>query len=102
LAVTGLKPTAAAPDLPTVAASVPGFDFTVRRHAAPAGTPAPLIQKLYTEVAKTMAMPDVRKTLIDLGADPVILPPGDFAAYIKRENEKWRKLAKHAKISIVN
>lgn len=103
LAVTGLKPTAAAPGLPTVAASVPGFDFTVWEGvAAPAGTPAPIVRKLYTEVAKIMAMTDVRKTLIDLGADPVTLSPDDFAAYIKRENEKWRNLAKDAKISVVN
>jgi tripartite-type tricarboxylate transporter receptor subunit TctC len=103
LAVTGLMPTAAAPDLPTVAASIPGFDFTVWQGlAAPAGTPTAVIQKLYTEVAKIMAQPEVKKILVDLGADPISVDPDGFAAYIGRENEKWRQLAKDAKISIAN
>jgi tripartite-type tricarboxylate transporter receptor subunit TctC len=103
LAVTGLMPTAAAPDLPTVAASIPGFDFTVWQGlAAPAGTPATVIQKLYAEVAKIMAQPAVKKILVDLGADPISVDPDGFAAYIGRENEKWRRLAKDAKISVAN
>lgn len=103
LGVTGSKPTAAAPDLPTVAASVPGFEFTVWQGlAAPAGTPATIIQTLYTEVAKIMAQPDVKKTLVDLGADPISVPPEGFSGYIGRENEKWRQLAKDAKISVAN
>jgi tripartite-type tricarboxylate transporter receptor subunit TctC len=103
LAVTGLMPTAAAPDLPTVAASIPGFDFTVWQGlAAPAGTPAAIIQKLYDEVARIMAQPEVKKILVDLGADPISVNPEGFAAYIRRENEKWRRLAKDAKISVAN
>jgi tripartite-type tricarboxylate transporter receptor subunit TctC len=103
LAVTGLMPTAAAPDLPTVAASIPGFDFTVWQGlAAPAGTPTIIIQKFYTEVARIMAQPDVKKILVDLGADPISVDPDGFAAYIRRENEKWRQLAKDAKISVAN
>jgi tripartite-type tricarboxylate transporter receptor subunit TctC len=103
LAMTGLMPTAAAPDLPTVAASIPGFDFTVWQGlAAPAGTPATIILRLYAEVAKIMAQPDVKKILVDLGADPISVNPEGFAAYILRENEKWRRLAKDAKISVAN
>jgi tripartite-type tricarboxylate transporter receptor subunit TctC len=103
LAVTGAKPTAAAPDLPTVGASVPGYDFTVWQGlAAPAGTPAAVIEKLYTEVARIMAQLDVKKILADLGADPISVSPDGFAAYIAGENQKWRQLAKDAKISVAN
>jgi len=103
LAVTGPLPSAAAPDLPTVAASIPGFDFTVWQGlAAPAGTPTAVIRKLYTEVARIMAQPEVKKILVDLGADPISVDPDGFAAYIRRENEKWRQLAKDAKISVAN
>jgi tripartite-type tricarboxylate transporter receptor subunit TctC len=103
LAVTGSTPTAAAPDLPTVGASVPGFEFTVWQGlAAPAGTPVPVIQKLYAEVARIMTQPDVKKILADLGADPISVSPDGFATYIGRENEKWRQLAKDAKISVAN
>jgi tripartite-type tricarboxylate transporter receptor subunit TctC len=103
LAVTSPTPTAAAPDLPTVAASIPGFEFTVWEGlGAPAGTPAGIIQKIYKEAAKIMAQPDVKKTLIDLGADPVSVSPEDFASLIRSENEKWRRIAKDAKISVAN
>lgn len=103
LAVTSATPTAAAPDLSTVGASVPGYEFTVWQGvAAPAGTPAPIIQKLYSEIAKIMALPDVKKTLLDLGADPLGVPPDGFATYIARENQKWRQLAKDAKIAVAN
>lgn len=47
-------------------------------------------------------MPDVRKPLIKLGADPVILAPDDFEMYMRRENEKWRNPAKDAKIPVVS
>jgi tripartite-type tricarboxylate transporter receptor subunit TctC len=103
LAVTGPTPTAAAPDLPTVGASVPGYEFTVWQGlAAPAGTPPAVIQKLYSEVAEIMAQPDVKKTLVDLGADPLSVAPGGFAALIASENQKWRQVAKDAKISVAN
>lgn len=103
LGVTSSKPTAGAPDLPTIAESVPGFEFTVWQGlAAPAGTPQAVIQLLYSEVAKIMAQPEVKKTLVDLGADPISVPPDVFAGYIKRENDRWRQLAKDAKISTTN
>lgn len=103
LAVTGSSRTAAAPDLPTVGASVPGYDFTVWQGlAAPAGTPPAVIQKLYSEVAKIMAQPDLKKTLVDLGAEPLSVPPDGFAALIASENQKWRQVAKDAKISVAN
>ena len=101
LAVTGPTRSAAAPDLPTIAETIPGFDVTVWQGvAAAAETPPAVIQKLYTEIAKIMALPETQKTLINLGADPVSLSPGQFAAQIARENDKWRKLAKDAKITI--
>jgi tripartite-type tricarboxylate transporter receptor subunit TctC len=103
LAVTGSTPTAAAPDLPTVGASVPGYEFTVWQGlAAPAGTPPAVILKLYSEVARIMAQPDVKKTLVDLGADPLSVPPDGFAALMASENQKWRQVAKDAKISVAN
>ena len=56
----------------------------------------------WAEVAKIMAQPEVKKILVDLGADPISVDPDGFAAYIRRENEKWRQLAKDAKISVAN
>jgi tripartite-type tricarboxylate transporter receptor subunit TctC len=103
LAVTGPQRSPAAPDLPTVAETHPGFEMTVWQGlAAPAGTPPAVVERLYAEVAKIMAMPDVRQKLIDLGADPVSVTPAGFADHIRRENEKWRALVKSAKITASN
>jgi tripartite-type tricarboxylate transporter receptor subunit TctC len=103
LAVTGPQRTPAAPDLPTVAETHPGFEMTVWQGlAAPAGTPTAVTDKLYAEVAKVMAMPEVRQRLIDLGADPVSENPAAFAAHIRRENDKWRRVVQAANITLGN
>jgi tripartite-type tricarboxylate transporter receptor subunit TctC len=103
LAVTGAERTPAASDIPTIAETYPGFQVTVWQGlAAPAGTPPDVVKKLYEEVAKVMAMSDVKAKLIDLGADPVSVPPEQFAAHIRRENEKWRQLVKTANIGVSN
>ncbi|MGE0751431.1 MAG: Bug family tripartite tricarboxylate transporter substrate binding protein [Variibacter sp.] len=103
LAVTGAERTPAAPDVPTIAETYPGFQVTVWQGlAAPAGTPPAIVKRLYDEVAKVMAMPDIKAKLIDLGADPVSASPEDFAEHIRRENEKWRQLVKAANINASN
>ena len=100
LAVTGPQRTPAAPDIPTVAETIPGFQITVWQGlAAPAGTPRAIVDKLYAETAKVMAMPDVRAKIVDLGADPVSVSPPEFAEHIRRENEKWRQVVKTANIT---
>jgi tripartite-type tricarboxylate transporter receptor subunit TctC len=100
LAVTSAKRIAAAPDLPTVAeAGLPGFDVVAWFGLfAPAGTPKPIIDRLSTETQAALAMPEVRKLLVDLGADPLGSTPETFAAYVSEEYERWGKLAKEADI----
>jgi len=101
LAVTGPTRTEAAPDIPTIAETHPGFEVTVwQGFGAPARTPAPIVRKLYAEIAKVMAMPDVRKRLIELGADPVATTPEAFAEHIRKENEKWAAVVKRANITL--
>jgi tripartite-type tricarboxylate transporter receptor subunit TctC len=103
LAVTGTQRTPAAPDIPTVSETHPGFEMTVWQGlAAPRDTPKAIVDRLYSETAKVMAMPDVQKRLIDLGADPVSRTPAEFADHIRRENEKWREVVKRANIQVSN
>jgi tripartite-type tricarboxylate transporter receptor subunit TctC len=61
---------------------------------APAGTPPEIINKLHDTVVKALAKPDLRKRLVDLGADPVGNTPQEFAAQIKTETAWWAKLVK--------
>ena len=103
LAVTGLKRTAAAPEIPTVAETYPGFDFTVwQGFDAPAGTPKVIIDKLNADLVKVMAIPDLREKLLNLGADPVSGTPRQFAEHIARERDKWAAVVKRAGIPIAD
>jgi tripartite-type tricarboxylate transporter receptor subunit TctC len=100
LAVTGAKPLEALPSLPTVTASgLPGYQaqgwFGL---LAPKATPPALVAKLHDDVAKVLAMADVRKDLIAKGADPGDMSAVEFGRFIAEEQAKWAKLVKDAGI----
>jgi tripartite-type tricarboxylate transporter receptor subunit TctC len=100
LAVSSGRRSPSVPELPTVSeAGLPGFAVD-QWYAlfAPAGTPKPVVEKLYGEVAKTAANPDTRARLLTMGLDPVAMPPDEFTAYVKSETEKWGKLVREAGI----
>jgi len=101
LAVTGMKRTPAAPDIPTLNESgVPGYDFSAWLGIwAPRGTPKAIVDKLNAEVVKILKSPDVRARLEKEGATIVGSSPADFDAYIRREHAKWDKVVKDAGIS---
>jgi tripartite-type tricarboxylate transporter receptor subunit TctC len=65
---------------------------------APAGTPAPIVGKLYQEAAKLAAQPDMREKFAQLGLDSVGNPPDELAAIIKSDTAKWAKVIKDAGI----
>jgi len=62
------------------------------------GTGAPIVQRLNTELAKILEMPDVRKALADQGADVSSGSPEDFAAFMRNESERWSAVVKQAGI----
>ena len=64
----------------------------------PAGTPSEIITHLNREIAKSMALPDVKERLVALGFDPVGSTPEEFATQIKIELEKWVKVIRAANI----
>jgi tripartite-type tricarboxylate transporter receptor subunit TctC len=98
LAVTSLKRSAAAPEIPTVAETgLPGYEATAWQGVlAPAGTPREVIVKLNTEMVRIVSQPDVRKQLGDQGYEPAGNSPEQFAEYIKTEIAKWTKVIKAA------
>lgn len=101
LAVGQTQRSAAAPDIPSMAeAGYPGVAVSGWTGiVAPAGTPAPALKRLQEEVAKVLAMPDVRETLSKAGADPVGSSPEQFAAFIRSETVKWGAAVKRAGIT---
>jgi tripartite-type tricarboxylate transporter receptor subunit TctC len=105
VAVTTKKRVPALPTVPTVAESgVPGLaDYESVSWGgvmAPAGTPAPVVQKLNGEIVRILKLPDVRERMTALGADIVGSTPQEFAAYLQDEIAKWGKVAKQAGVRL--
>ena len=102
LGVTSSKRLASAPDLPTIQeAGVPGYEVEGWYGLiAPAGVPAPVVDKLSREIARILAVPDTRDKFAADGTFPVSSTPAQFGAYIRSENEKWRKVIRDAGLSM--
>jgi tripartite-type tricarboxylate transporter receptor subunit TctC len=95
IAQTTLKRSAAAPDVPTVAETVPGFEATTWfAMFAPAGTPRDVVAKLNTEIQRVFSIPDVQDKLKQLGLEPSVSTPDELAAYQAKEIVKWAKVVK--------
>ena len=102
LAVTTLEPSSQLPDVPTVAATVPGYEASALfGMGAPKNTPKEIIAKLNAEVNAILAEPDMKKRLVELGGDPLIQTPEKFGADIAVETEKWKKVIDGAGIERV-
>jgi tripartite-type tricarboxylate transporter receptor subunit TctC len=97
LATTGPKRSAAIPDLPTIAATVPGYEvinwFGV---LAPAGTPKAIVARLNEVLNKALQQPRMVKLLNTRGADVVGGTPDEFARVIKTDYAKWGKIVKQS------
>jgi tripartite-type tricarboxylate transporter receptor subunit TctC len=102
LAVTNAKPSPIAPDLPTIADSgLPGFEalqwFGI---LVPAGTPAPIVERLNSEIVKILQMPDVRERFQAMGIEIVGNTPEQFAAFMKDEAAKWQEVVARAGVKV--
>jgi len=95
LAVTNAKPSPVAPNLPTVAATLPGFEalqwFGI---LMPAGTPPEIVAKLNAEVVKILKVPEVRERLQAMGIEIAGNTPEQFAAFMRSETAKWGRIVK--------
>jgi tripartite-type tricarboxylate transporter receptor subunit TctC len=102
LAVTAAKRIPALPDVPTMAESgiADQEADTLTGIIAPAGTPHEIVDKLYHEIKRVVALPDVQEKLGAVGFEPVVDTPDEFAGRIKVELTKWEKVVRDAKIRI--
>jgi len=98
LAITSAARSAAAPEVLTMAeAGVPDFEITAWFGLmAPAGTPKPIIQKISADVAKIIAMPEVRERILAQASVPISTTPEEYAAFIQSEIKKWSEVVKLA------
>jgi len=100
LAVTSAQRSAAAPDIPTVAESgIADFETTSWHGVVvPAGTPAPIVRRLYTELSRIARQPDVADRFASDGTRVVASTPEEFTALVKSETARWAKILKAAGI----
>ncbi len=84
-------------DVPTIAETIPGFDFSVQVGilAAP-GTSASVLQRISSEVAQITKLPEVMQTFQTAGIEPVGAGPSEYAKEITRENELMLRAGKAA------
>ncbi|KDP87645.1 Bug family tripartite tricarboxylate transporter substrate binding protein [Cupriavidus basilensis] len=102
LAVTSLKRSPLAPEIPTVSESgLPGFESdTWFGIYGPKQMPAELVNRLNAEFNKAIQSPDVKERLGKLGAEPVGGTPAQFATMVKKDSARWGKLIKDRKITV--
>ena len=100
LAVAGSKRFEGLPELPTMSeAGLKGFEVNNWYGLfAPAGTAKDIIARVSGETAKALAMPDVKKRLMEAGIIATSSSPEGFATYIRAESAKWGKVIKDANI----
>ena len=101
IAMTSAKRSPAAPDIPTVAETVPGYEHEPWNGMfAPAGIPKAVLAKISAEVTRAVHGPEIKKVFESEGATPVGSSPQEFAVILKSEIDKWMKVAKAANIKL--
>ena len=102
LALTGMRRSKAAPDLPTIAeAGLPGAEFDGWYGLlVPAATPRDVVSRVNADFNRVLVAPDVQERLLASGFEPLGGTPQQFADYLRAETRKWTKVVRDAKIRI--
>jgi tripartite-type tricarboxylate transporter receptor subunit TctC len=97
IAVTSKKRATSLPDVPTMEeAGVPGYELeTWFGFMVPAATPRDTVDKLNAAITRVTAMPEVQKSMTDLGLTPVTTTPAEFSARIRDDIHKFAEIAKN-------
>ncbi|MBI4205632.1 MAG: tripartite tricarboxylate transporter substrate binding protein [Betaproteobacteria bacterium] len=99
LGVTSTKRTPLAPEVPTIAETVPGYEVIGWYSlVAPAKTPENIISRLNTEVVRALKTPEIQQRISGLGAEPIGSTPRELGAYMRAEIDKLQKAVKAANL----
>lgn len=99
IGITSAGPSAIAPELIPMSTAVPGYEFTLWWGLlAPAGTPAPVVQKLNAAVNQVLAKPAIREQFLREGAEVKALTPAQFGSVVAQDIERWKMLAQQQHI----
>jgi len=101
LGITTARRSALLPEVPTVAETLPGYEVALWNGIlAPAGTPAPAVQRISAEIAAALRTPEMRRKLAEQGSEPVGSAPEEFASFIAVEIPKWAELVRISGASV--
>ena len=103
LGTSGAKRSPILPDVPTIAESVPGFEFSQWvGFMAPKATPTPIVAKLHDTITAVLSRPDIKKSWEAQGAEPMLMTQPQFAAFMQAQVDKWAKVIKANHITLIN
>ncbi|SDZ15353.1 Tripartite-type tricarboxylate transporter, receptor component TctC [Variovorax sp. YR266] len=102
LAVSSPQRSARLPDVPTIAETVaPGYEaYEWNGLLLPAGTPAPIADKLHKAVVDVLKNDEVKRRFVDVGVQPVGSTPSEFADFLKKEDAKWAEVIRKGNIKL--
>jgi tripartite-type tricarboxylate transporter receptor subunit TctC len=99
LGTGGTRRSAALPDIPPIADTLPGYELvTWYAIFAPVGTPAAIVNRLNAETAKVLKDADIQKRLGEQGLEPVVMTPQELKRYTENDVSRWTRLIKAANI----
>ena len=99
LGVSTVNRSAALPEVPTIAETLPGYEATQWFGViAPANTPRAIVERFSSEIARVMRAPDLKQRLTADGLDVVANTPDEFARDLRNDIEKWARVVKAAGI----
>ncbi len=103
LGTTGLARSPILPDVPTIAETVPGFEFTQWAGLmAPKSTPQPIVDLLHNTITGILSRPDIKQAWEKQGATPMIMTQPQFAAFMAAQVAKWSRVIKANHITLIN
>jgi len=101
LGVTSEKRSPAVPEIPAIAETLPGFGIeSWQAIFAPAGVPAPVVEKLSAAMIKAVNDPEIRSMLVAQGITPGGMTPAELGAFQKAEVDKWARVIKEGNIKL--
>jgi tripartite-type tricarboxylate transporter receptor subunit TctC len=101
LAVSTAKRSTAMPELPTIADELPGYEMSGWiGFMAPAGMPREISGRLSREIRKVLEIPEIKERFLALGLEPAGNTPEEYAEFLKRQNDRYASIVKHAGLKL--